>query len=52
MSSVEPSDAFRLGDRLVRRLGYGAMRLSGPGIFGPPGDPKTAVAVLRESVRR
>src|SRR5437763_14574974 len=50
MSSVEPARAFRLGDRLVRRLGYGAMRLSGPGIFGPPSDPKTAVAVLREAV--
>ena len=50
MSSVEPSGAFRLADRLVRRLGYGAMRLSGPGIFGPPSDPKTAVAVLREAV--
>src|SRR5882672_6132785 len=50
MSSVEPYGAFRLGDRLVRRLGYGAMRLSGPGIFGPPSDPKTAVAVLREAV--
>jgi aryl-alcohol dehydrogenase-like predicted oxidoreductase len=50
MSSVEPSGAFRLGDRLVRRLGYGAMRLSGPGIFGPPSDSKTAVAVLREAV--
>ena len=50
MSRVEPSGAFRLGDRLVRRLGYGAMRLSGPGIFGPPGDPKTAVSVLREAV--
>src|SRR6185503_14220169 len=50
MSSVEPSGAFRLGDRLVRRLGYGAMRLSGPGIFGPPRDPKRAVAVLREAV--
>ena len=50
MSGVEPSGAFRLGDRLVRRLGYGAMRLSGPGIFGPPSDPKTAVAVLREAV--
>jgi pyridoxine 4-dehydrogenase len=50
MSSVEPSGAFRLGDRLVNRIGYGAMRLSGPGIFGPPSDPKTAVAVLREAV--
>jgi pyridoxine 4-dehydrogenase len=50
MSSVELSGAFRLGDRLVSRIGYGAMRLSGPGIFGPPSDPKTAVAVLREAV--
>jgi aryl-alcohol dehydrogenase-like predicted oxidoreductase len=50
MSSVDGSGTFRLGDRLVRRLGYGAMRLSGPGIFGPPSDPKTAVAVLREAV--
>ncbi len=50
MSSVESAGAFRLGDRFVRRLGYGAMRLSGPGIFGPPSDPKTAVAVLREAV--
>jgi len=50
MSSVEPSGAFRLGDRLVSRIGYGAMRLSGRGIFGPPSDPKTAVAVLREAV--
>ncbi len=50
MSGVESSGAFRLGDRLVSRIGYGAMRLSGPGIFGPPRDPKTAVAVLREAV--
>ena len=34
----------------VNRLGYGAMRLSGPGIFGPPQDPQTAIAVLREAV--
>src|ERR1700674_1517346 len=50
MSSVERSGTFRLGDLLVKRLGYGAMRLSGPGIFGPPRDRKTAVAVLREAV--
>ena len=42
--------AFRLGDLLVKRLGYGAMRLSGPGIFGPPRDRETAVAVLREAI--
>jgi pyridoxine 4-dehydrogenase len=34
----------------VRRMGYGAMQLSGPGIFGPPKDPGEAVAVLREAV--
>ena len=50
MSSVDGSGTFRLGDVPVKRLGYGAMRLSGPGIFGPPSDRKTAVAVLREAV--
>ncbi len=34
----------------VRRMGYGAMQLSGPGIFGPPKDPEAAVAILREAV--
>jgi aryl-alcohol dehydrogenase-like predicted oxidoreductase len=50
MSSVERSSTFRLGDLLVKRLGYGAMQLSGPGIFGPPRDRETALAVLREAV--
>jgi aryl-alcohol dehydrogenase-like predicted oxidoreductase len=50
MSSVERSGTFFLGDLLVKRLGYGAMQLSGPGIFGPPRDRDTAVAVLREAV--
>ena len=34
----------------VHRIGYGAMQLSGPGIWGPPKDPAQAVAVLREAV--
>src|SRR5215467_3758439 len=34
----------------VRRMGYGAMQLAGPGVFGPPKDPEIAVAVLREAV--
>lgn len=34
----------------VQRLGYGAMQLAGPGVWGPPKDPDTAVAVLREAV--
>jgi len=34
----------------VQRMGYGAMQLSGPGIFGPPKDPVAAIAILREAV--
>ena len=34
----------------VHRMGYGAMQLAGPGVFGPPCDPDAAVAVLREAV--
>jgi len=34
----------------VNRMGYGAMQLAGPGVFGPPRDPDAAVAVLREAV--
>ena len=51
MSSVTKSGTFRLGaHRFVRRLGYGAMQLAGPGVFGPPRDPDAALAVLREAV--
>ncbi|QBE64349.1 aldo/keto reductase family oxidoreductase [Pseudoduganella lutea] len=41
---------WQLGDRTVRRLGYGAMQLAGPGVFGPPKDPEAARAVLRAAV--
>ena len=34
----------------VRRIGYGAMQLAGPGVFGPPKDPDGAIAILREAV--
>jgi aryl-alcohol dehydrogenase-like predicted oxidoreductase len=50
MSSIDKAGAFKLGDRLVKRLGYGAMQLAGPGVFGPPKDRGAAVAVLREAV--
>jgi pyridoxine 4-dehydrogenase len=50
MHTVEPSGTFHLGDRPVRRLGYGAMHLSGAGVFGPPQDRAAALAVLREAV--
>ena len=43
------ADTFTLGDRQVHRLGYGAMQLAGPGVFGPPRDHAAALAVLREA---
>ena len=46
------SGTFTLGDRTVKRLGYGAMQLAGPGVFGPPKDHGAALAVLREAVAR
>src|SRR3984957_6809574 len=50
MSSSDKSGTFRLGNRTVNRLGYGAMQLTGPGVFGPPKDHGAALAVLREAV--
>ncbi len=50
MSSIDQSGSFTLGDRKVKRLGYGAMQLAGPGVFGPPKDHDTALAVLREAI--
>ncbi|SIS21555.1 aldo/keto reductase family oxidoreductase [Williamsia sterculiae] len=46
-----PGGTFSLGgDLTVTRVGYGAMQLAGPGVFGPPADRDAAVAVLREAV--
>ncbi|MNG89721.1 putative oxidoreductase YdbC [compost metagenome] len=50
MSINDKQHTFPLGDRNVKRLGYGAMQLAGPGVFGPPKDPDAALAVLREAV--
>jgi pyridoxine 4-dehydrogenase len=50
MPKIEKSGTFTLGTRSVKRLGYGAMQLAGPGVFGPPKDRGAAVAVLREVV--
>jgi aryl-alcohol dehydrogenase-like predicted oxidoreductase len=49
---LDKAGTFTLGDRTVTRLGYGAMQLAGPHVFGPPKDRATAVAVLREAVAR
>ena len=50
MVDISTAGSFMLGDRMVRRMGYGAMQLAGKGVFGPPKDPAAAVAVLREAV--
>jgi aryl-alcohol dehydrogenase-like predicted oxidoreductase len=50
MSNIGRSGTFKLGTYNVKRLGYGAMQLAGPGVFGPPGDLAAARAVLREAV--
>lgn len=50
MTRIEKSGSYTLGTRAVNRLGYGAMQLAGPGVFGPPKDKAAALAVLREAV--
>lgn len=50
MATIDKAGTYALADHTVRRLGYGAMQLAGPGVFGPPKDPATARAVLREAV--
>lgn len=47
---VDASGTFVIAGRAVRRLGYGAMRITGPGIWGPPRDRDEALAVLRRAV--
>ena len=41
---------FQNSSRSINRMGYGAMQLAGPGVFGPPRDPEGAVALLREAI--
>ena len=50
MSNIAAAGAFPLGDHTVNRMGYGAMQLAGPGVFGPPKDRLAALTVLREAV--
>jgi pyridoxine 4-dehydrogenase len=50
MPMIDNSGSFALGECRVKRLGYGAMQLAGPGVFGPPKDRNAALAVLREAV--
>lgn len=50
MTDISKAGRFTLGDRQVKRMGYGTMQLAGPGVFGPPKDRDAAVAVLRAAI--
>ncbi|WP_110649764.1 aldo/keto reductase family oxidoreductase [Salinicola peritrichatus] len=50
MSLIDKAGTYALGDRRVKRMGYGAMQLAGPGVFGPPRDPTRAVQVLKDAI--
>ncbi len=50
MIEIASAGTYRLGTSAVHRMGYGAMQLAGPGVYGPPKDHAEAVAVLREAV--
>jgi pyridoxine 4-dehydrogenase len=52
MTNITNNGVFPLGNHTVNRMGYGAMQLAGPGVFGPPKDRAGALAVLREAVAR
>ena len=52
MTDLIATGTFPLGERTVNRMGYGAMQLAGPGVFGPPKDRTAAIAVLREAIAR
>jgi pyridoxine 4-dehydrogenase len=50
MTNLSSAGTFTLGPRVVNRMGYGAMQLAGPGVFGPPKDRDAALTVLRDAV--
>jgi len=50
MTDIGTAGTFKLGDRAVKRMGYGAMQLAGPGVYGPPKDATAAVEVLRAAI--
>jgi len=51
LTGAAVTDAYVLGDKPVNRMGYGAMQLAGPGVFGPPRDQSAAIAVLRAAIK-
>ena len=50
MPSTAIPATVQFAGRTINRLGYGAMQLAGPGVFGPPRDHQGALAVLRAAI--
>lgn len=50
MADIAKAGTYLFGDRLVHRMGYGAMQLAGPGVYGPPANRDEAIAVAREAI--
>ncbi|MGR7997852.1 aldo/keto reductase family oxidoreductase [Xanthobacter sp. ZOL 2024] len=50
MTDIAKAGVYKMGDRAVKRMGYGAMQLAGPHVFGPPKEHDAAIAVLRAAV--
>ncbi|WNO53085.1 aldo/keto reductase family oxidoreductase [Stakelama saccharophila] len=50
MTDLSKAGSYQLGDRMVKRMGYGAMQLAGPGVFGPPKDADAARDVLKAAI--
>ncbi|WP_413062280.1 aldo/keto reductase family oxidoreductase (plasmid) [Sphingomonas carotinifaciens] len=51
MTMIDQAGTYSFAGRNVKRLGYGAMQLAGPGVFGPPRDHDAALAVLRAAIK-
>ncbi|WP_409419648.1 aldo/keto reductase family oxidoreductase [Marinomonas sp. RS-M-Aa-14] len=50
MVNIQQAGTFKLGNKAINRMGYGAMQLAGAGVFGPPKDKKEAIAVLQAAI--
>lgn len=50
MLNIQQAGIFKLGNKIINRMGYGAMQLAGAGVFGPPKDKKEAIAVLQAAI--
>lgn len=51
MNTTQSMSTFKLGEKPVKRIGYGAMQLAGPGVFGPPVNKQQAIDVLQAVIK-